>query len=315
MPSLSSLSGLGEGLLGGLVNKLVPAKSRGKLELITIIDVSSALDSNSKNLGNQIRMKVIMEIARQVASGLFSGAWDSVVSKNPRLKGFSSSAVSGMANLLGMGVTKDRAGTFRFRINPQRIGDRYRKVQTETNYGWGYLDLEHHGSDWITKTYNCTTGFLYPPAPILSLGITDIRMSPAYIKLKEFENYYLRSTQKLIIVELLTGYLGYFTDFDRTFDANFPRQMLFNITLKVHPTFRLNVLTGKIEGGAGLVGSGSSWTIPGSSLMEKFAKGAEDLGGKALGAVSNFFNESSLGSAAKGLGELAGKIPGGGGGP
>jgi hypothetical protein len=302
MPSLSDLGNLGglvEGIGLDLGSSLLGAKFMAKLDTIVIIDASAALDSGYATTLSKAREQIFRDMATQAVSSLFGRAWDSIQSGGgTALHNWSSNAISGLVNLGMSAMRSDHGGVYRFNLNPQKIANRYRKVQTEHQHGFGYMELEYYGSDYITKTYNCTTGFLLPPAPIRKMGISDIRLSTGYIKLKELEKYYLNSSQKLVVVEFNTGYLGYLSDFDYNVDANNPRQMLFNLTFRLHPTCRFNILSGQRsdEADIGLFGASVQSNTPKGALEEAVAAGQGVLS-NAMQAANEVMNAgSSIGS-------------------
>jgi hypothetical protein len=128
---------------------------------------------------------------------------------------------------------------YKFRINPTSAKWDFRKLQKKTNYGYGIYDLEPYGEEMIKLSLNNTTGFLMPPEPLKTLGIFDIMLTEGYQKLKELENYYLNSGQRLFLYFFRTFYYGWLTDLSYSFDANNPFQIKFSLGFELHPYIRI----------------------------------------------------------------------------
>jgi hypothetical protein len=154
--------------------------------------------------------------------------------------------------LLNILSNKDTFGEFswfyKFRINPQKVSINRRKLQTITEYGWGMYDIEEFGDQLIAINVSGTTGTMIPSHPLPSMGISDIRLTPAYIKLAHLEKFYKDSGQKLFFTIYGKVYFGFLEDMSYPLDADNPRKINYTFNFKAHPYFMFDVFTGDFSG-------------------------------------------------------------------
>lgn len=123
-----------------------------------------------------------------------------------------------------------------FRINPQMVTISDKKLQTHTEYGWGYYDLEYFGNAFTTLTVKGTSGVMLPDRAILDKGFTNIQLSAAYAKFEILRKLYMTGEPRFMFVLFGKGYFGFLENFDFTLDAENPRRIDYNFTFRAHPS-------------------------------------------------------------------------------
>lgn len=241
---------LGE-LVGGALRNISSVFSNiskiiGAIELITFIDYDmlfanettwSSMTSRLKKFGIDYLKGNASTIANNIAIRTNIG----------QLMGWGRNTTELAAYIYEYGkeiFSKDKDMMFSFHINPVRTRNEFQKINTISEYGFGQYFVQNYGDKLVPITFEGTTGRLFPPNYIMRLGITDIRLSMGYFKLKKFEHFY-RGTNKLFLVNYMgTGYFGFFEAFNYTFDANDPRQIKYTIQMKMDPNSQFSFYWG-----------------------------------------------------------------------
>jgi len=133
-----------------------------------------------------------------------------------------------LTSQIGSNILLGRSQPFyKFRINPQQLNVDKAKVQSKvlTKKGW---ELHYHNENLITRSYNGTTGYLQ--SELLSLGINDIKISPAWIKLKALDAFYEESIQNLKMYFLSEIHTGHFDSFNFVQDSEDPWQINYSFS-------------------------------------------------------------------------------------
>lgn len=154
-----------------------------------------------------------------------------------------------------------------FRINPTQVVFTQGKLQTMTEYGWGYYDLEHFGNAFTNIAVNGTTGVMYPEPDVMRLlsdhskvwsgfdafsremgTATDFRLSLGYTKFEILRKLYGSSHQQILFVLLGKGYFGFFDTFTFTMDAENPRRINYEFVFKAHPQLVFDIFSMDFSG-------------------------------------------------------------------
>jgi len=206
-------------------------------DVVYLIDVSWLLGNS---LIGSITNKLItttIEVVRNVVADLVS-----VVGSN--ISG-AESLISIVSNLIrNQSFFGDETWIYKFRINPNSVDINRRKLQTITNYGWGQFDVEYFGDELVPINVQGTTGLLMPPYPLPSMGISDVRLTPAYIKLAHLDKFFRKSQQKLLFTVYGKAFYGFLNDLSYRLDANNPRQIKYTMNFTASPTFTFDIFAG-----------------------------------------------------------------------
>ena len=126
-------------------------------------------------------------------------------------------------------------GFYIFRINPRVVSYGDRKLVNVYRYGFGSFDVQYFGNDLISFTIEGRTGLLMPHPELLKRGITDIRLSLAYLKLIEFETFF-RDTSPLLLFGILERfYYGFVMEYSYAMSADTPYNIDYKLVANLHP--------------------------------------------------------------------------------
>jgi len=137
-------------------------------------------------------------------------------------------------------------GMYEFRINPQSAKFAYKNIQKIIEYGHEKYEVQSFGLHMMDVNFNCTTGLLMPPRTIVDWGFTDIRLSYPYYKLLEFEKFYKDSKRMIMVMFFDYIFFAFLTGFDYAIEANDPRQIRYNISMKADPKSKMHILSSNI---------------------------------------------------------------------
>jgi hypothetical protein len=199
-----------------------------QLERAYLIDVGVLLDAYGDWKQKKLRGGEVEAIVGSLVSsslvGFAMGLYGDKVGKNI------------VSSILGQLVSSKLGIWFYdFRINPQQVTISDKKLQTHTEYGWGYYDLEYFGNSFTTLTVRGTSGILLPDRPILNMGFTNIQLSVGYAKFEILRKFYMNSDQRLMFILFGKGYFGFLENFEFTLDAENPRRIDYSFTFRAHP--------------------------------------------------------------------------------
>lgn len=144
----------------------------------------------------------------------------------------------------------DPPGLYRFPLNPESVDWSFGKLQNIQKYGYDTYELQYFGNDLVTMRCSGNTLMLQPPAEMLEflaklspqlydLLITTLPLhllSPAWIKLHEFDSFYKQSSQELLIIWNWNVYYGYLQDFSWSWTVERAYRIRYDFTFMLHPT-------------------------------------------------------------------------------
>lgn len=160
------------------------------------------------------------------------------------------------------GIKEDKLSYYRFRINPIRTQEGYKKIIDSKLTGGGF-DLDTRGAEMIQKRFQCTTGSLIP-VEVVSL-ITDLaikipvvsdagdllrrnpKLSGSYIKFTAFKHFWQLHNDDLLFLFEDDAYLGRLTSLDIDEDSLRPYEITFSFDLQIYPGKFFNLYTGYIN--------------------------------------------------------------------
>lgn len=179
----------------------------------------------------------VFAIAGSIVADAFSAALENFRASMGEMGQQQRAFIDGMELALGTltGALASRVGVYKFRISPDRFTRKKRKNTNLVDYGMGYMDVTQYGDRPATISISGTTGTLKPPRSLSLLGLTDVRLSLPYLKMKELEFFWNKAGQELLIYWLGDIYYGWFEDFSYDWSANGPDRISYNITFSTHP--------------------------------------------------------------------------------
>jgi|GEM_PF-2706002 len=144
----------------------------------------------------------------------------------------------------------DPPGLYRFLLNPQSVDFNYAKLQNIQKYGFESFELQYFGNDILGMKCSGQTTMLEPQVELLEIVahlyqplyeslVTFLPLhllSPAWIKLNEFSNFYKQSTQQLLIIWNWNVYFGYLTDFSYNWNVERAYRISYNFGFQLHPS-------------------------------------------------------------------------------
>jgi hypothetical protein len=213
-----------------------------------ILDVSYLIDAKKLLSGKEefgIVSKLIDITIKEVVTNVVSDIVSIILKDLTNLNTLSETIASIIRE---KSCLTDETYFYKFRINPNKVTITRRKLQTITTYGWGYYDIEYFGDELLDISVSGTTGLLLPPYPLPSLGITDVRLTPAYIKLVHLEKFYKKSSQSLFFTIAGRLYHGFLVDLSYSLDANNPRKIDYTFKFTAHPKFVFDLFSNDFEG-------------------------------------------------------------------
>ncbi len=160
-------------------------------------------------------------------------------------------SIGTVASGLGtLGDILDPPGLYRFPLNPQSVDFGFGKLQTLQKYGFDAFELQYFGNDIVTMKCSGQTMMLEPPSAMLEMianmdkGLYEVvttylplhLLSPAWIKIHEFDNFYKQSSQELLLIWNWNVYFGYLTDFSYSWNTERAYRLSYNFGFNMHPT-------------------------------------------------------------------------------
>ena len=220
-------------ILDNILNTLtsVATKAYGELDRVYLIDFGSILESSKDPF--------------IFVTSLVTNVLTEVLGNKGSSAGYITSLASQITTTL-MNQVFDldvKMWWYRFRINPSTASITRRKLQNVTEYGYGVYDLESFGDSFTNMSFSGTTGLLYPPKELASMGVRDVRLSAPYLKLATLERFYKQTTQRLLLTLYGRVYMGYLDDLSWTVDANNPYKIDYTFTFMAHPYFVFDIFT------------------------------------------------------------------------
>jgi hypothetical protein len=199
-----------------------------QLERAYLIDVGVLLDTYSDIKNKRLRDGEIAAVVSSLVSSSLMGFALGAAGDNTAKNIISSIMNNLVSSKLGVWF-------YDFRINPQQVTISDRKLQTHTEYGWGYYDLEYFGNSFTTLSIRGTSGILLPEKPILNQGWTNIQLSVAYAKFELLRKLYMIGEARMMFVLFGKGYFGFLENFEYALNCENPRRIDYSLTFRAHP--------------------------------------------------------------------------------
>lgn len=225
-----------------------------------------------------INNKILLDNAKSIVGGTINTALDVLqsTSNNSLVNPINKLLLQGLSNELIKSIfevnnlNEDSLDYFRFRINPNRLSKRRKKITTQKYTGNGW-DVDTRGEEMIVYSYSGNSGSLVAVEVYQKLmsilngylkksGIFDSflgnivdyfiynpKLSSAYIKMVMFDKFWKSNNDDLLIVWEDNTYLGKFQSFEWNQDAMNPYLINYNFDFVVYPQFNYNTNTGWIE--------------------------------------------------------------------
>lgn len=143
-------------------------------------------------------------------------------------------------------LSQKTADYYKFRINPSRLSCSASKVQStiKTAKGW---DIHTWGNNLDVLSYSGTTGYMKPPAILISMGIKDVRLSPAWQRFNKFDDFFHQNDGELVMIFEHVLMKVHMVDFRYDRIAEDPWQIKYSFSLRCDWDTKINMLTGIVK--------------------------------------------------------------------
>lgn len=238
-------------LLGGLISKTMRDFGISSMyksgERVLLIDADYLFEKDNE-LKDKISKgyKVMADYVKNTLKNIVSEGIQYIAGS---LVGWGDTAVelvrytSEISKVLMRYFSSEPIGIYEFRINPTTAKFSYNKIQQIKEYGYEHYIIQSYGDRMVDLPFSGTTGSLFPPRKIIEMGLDDVRLSYPYYKLLEFEKFYMEADRMIVIIFFDFMMFGYLSSFNYTFDANDPRQVKFDFSLKFDPRSKFHLFS------------------------------------------------------------------------